>query len=228
MLRLIVAMVLVLAGFIQSGHAGLRHWGFQSPFGTYNQSEIRMGLAVYQADCARCHGLDMVPYRDFETLRLGPKRLASIIATINHEQAFDVEAEPWVDRVRRASPPDLSLIEQGHRNGPGYVYALLTGYRPKPAAMRLRPDHYFDIGFPGEQITMPPALEPGSVTMADGRRPGVREMAHDVAAFLAWTAHPDLDDRKAVGGDMVICLLVLGIVGGRLVLARRRITDKQI
>jgi len=110
-------------------------------------------------------------------------------------------------------PPDLSLIEEGHRDGPDYVYSLLTGYRPAPPGVILRPDYYFDIAYTGKQIAMPPALKPGSVTIADGKTPSIRVMAHDVAAFLAWTAHPDLDRRKAAGAGMFILLLILGIIG---------------
>lgn len=227
-LILIACVLLAGSGLLRPAHAGVRHWAFQTPFGTYNDKTLRTGFAVYQADCARCHGLSLVPYRNIKALGLSRRRLASIMARIKKKKALDAKGAPSAKKIHRAMPPDLSLIEEGHRDGPDYVYSLLTGYRPAPPGVILRPDYYFDIAYPGKQIAMPPALKPGSVTLADGKTPSIRVMAHDVAAFLAWTAHPDLDRRKAAGAGMFILLLILGIIGGRLVLARRRITDKQI
>ena len=227
-LILIACILLAGSGLVRPAYAGTRHWAFQAPLGTYNDKSLRTGFAVYQADCARCHGLSLVPYRNIKALGLSPRTLAAIMARIKDKKAFNGKGEPSAKKGRRAMPPNLSLIEQGHRDGPDYVYSLLTGYRSPPPDVTLRPHHYFDIAYPGKQIAMPPALKPGSVTLANGQKPGVRVMAHDVAAFLAWTAHPDLDKRKAAGAGIFIVLLVFGIIGGRLILARRRITDKQI
>ena len=60
------------------------------------------------------------------------------------------------------------------------------------------------------QIAMEPALKPGSVTFANGKKPSVKEMAHDVTEFLAWSADPNLDHRKATGYGAIFFLAVLG------------------
>ncbi|OYW11994.1 MAG: cytochrome C, partial [Acidiphilium sp. 37-67-22] len=75
--------------------------------------------------------------------------------------------------------------------------------------------------FPGGQIAMAPALKPGSVTLADGKQLDEAQMAHDVAAFLAWTADPHRDDRRIDGIAAILFLLVLGLVGA-VALGRRR------
>ena len=45
------------------------------------------------------------------------------------------------------------------------------------------------------------------------RRPTVDQMAKDVAAFLAWTAEPNLESRHAAGLAICIFLLIASILG---------------
>ena len=201
-----------------------------------------MGFAVYQADCASCHGLSLVHYRDLAHLGLSPQDIAAIVSGIKVRTGVDAAGKPVLapamardafkapfvnaaaaaKKFHGAIPPDLSLIERGHRDGADFVFSLLTGYRPAPPDVTMLPHNFYDIGYPGGQIAMPPPLRPGSVTLADGKKPSVRAMAHDVAEFLAWTADPTLDERKAVGLRIVIFLLILGAIGGFAIRAGRR------
>jgi ubiquinol-cytochrome c reductase cytochrome c1 subunit len=54
----------------------------------------------------------------------------------------------------------------------------------------------------------PPLTTDGQVQYQDGTKPTVDQMARDVAAFLVWTAQPDLERRHAAGLAVVIFLLV--------------------
>jgi ubiquinol-cytochrome c reductase cytochrome c1 subunit len=58
----------------------------------------------------------------------------------------------------------------------------------------------------------PPLTSDGQVTYADGTKPTVDQMATDVAAFLVWTAQPDLESRHAAGIAVVIFLLFATIL----------------
>ena len=49
--------------------------------------------------------------------------------------------------------------------------------------------------------------------MHDGTKPTVDQMARDVAAFLVWTAEPNLEARHAAGFAVVIFLLIGTILG---------------
>jgi ubiquinol-cytochrome c reductase cytochrome c1 subunit len=51
------------------------------------------------------------------------------------------------------------------------------------------------------------------VSYADGTKPTVDQMAQDVAAFLVWTAEPNLERRHAAGLAVSIFLLVASILG---------------
>ena len=121
-----------------------------------------------------------------------------------------------------ALPPDLSLITKAREGGAAYVYSLLTGYQNQPAALLKQfPDvktpnglHYNPY-FANLNLAMPPPLTSnGQVTYAEGNPPPtVDQMAKDVAAFLVWTAEPNLARRHAAGVAVVIFLLFATVLG---------------
>jgi len=124
-----------------------------------------------------------------------------------------------------ALPPDLSLMTKAREGGPAYVYSLLTGYRnadtyrdehgkPLPADAKPPQGLHFNPYFANLNVAMPPPLTTnGQVTFADGTNPTVDQMARDVAAFLVWTAEPNLENRHAAGLAVAIFLLVASILG---------------
>jgi ubiquinol-cytochrome c reductase cytochrome c1 subunit len=67
---------------------------------------------------------------------------------------------------------------------------------------------------------MPPPLSNDQVTYSDGTPQTVDQYARDVAAFLMWAAEPHLDQRKRMGFEVIIFLIVFaGLVG----LAKRKV-----
>ena len=123
-----------------------------------------------------------------------------------------------------ALPPDLSLMTKAREGwtgtfrqlangigGPEYVYSVLTGYEPEPPELAAEkpPGKYYNPYFAnGHWISMPPPLSDGQVTFDDGASNTVENMARDVSAFLAWTAEPKLEQRKALGFQVMIFLIV--------------------
>src|SRR5690242_10279719 len=124
-----------------------------------------------------------------------------------------------------ALPPDLSLMTKAREGGAAYVYSLLTGFtdpntyrneKGKPLTAEAKPPEglHFNPYFANLNIAMPPPLTTdGQVTYADGTKPTVDQMAKDVAAFLVWTAEPNLESRHAAGLAVTIFLLVATILG---------------
>jgi len=124
-----------------------------------------------------------------------------------------------------ALPPDLSVIAKARHGGADYLYALLTGYRPTPAGLKVSETQHYNPWYPGDLtsawsgahdkvppggvIAMPAPLEPGKVTFDDGTASTVQNQARDVAAFLAWMSDPKQTERKQVGGFVMIYLLLL-------------------
>jgi len=76
--------------------------------------------------------------------------------------------------------------------------------------MPLMPGMNYNRFFPGNQIAMPPPLNEGQVTFADGTNATVQQMARDVTTFLAWAAEPELETRRAMGVKIILFLTVLG------------------
>jgi ubiquinol-cytochrome c reductase cytochrome c1 subunit len=124
-----------------------------------------------------------------------------------------------------AVPPDLSLITKAREGwhgtfnqlwngigGPQYVYSLISGYsEPDEALKKEQPEgKYYNPYFAsGHWISMPPPLADGAVKFDDGAPNKVDDMARDVAAFLAWTAEPKMEERKQTGFTVLIYLAVL-------------------
>src|SRR3984893_15560557 len=124
-------------------------------------------------------------------------------------------------------PPDLSLItkarsyERGfpwfifdfftqcQEQGPNYVDALLQGFEEKPPAGVTIPEgSCYNKYFPGHAIKMPPPLSDGQVTFDDGSPATIAQYSKDVTTFLMWTADPHLEDRKRMGLQVFVFLLL--------------------
>jgi ubiquinol-cytochrome c reductase cytochrome c1 subunit len=120
-----------------------------------------------------------------------------------------------------ALPPDLSLITKAREGGAAYVYSLITGYQNQPADLlkkfpdaKTPPNLHYNPYFANLNIAMPPPLTTnGQVSYEDGTKPTVDQMARDVAAFLVWTAEPNLARRHAAGLAVSVFLLIAAILG---------------
>lgn len=146
-----------------------------------------------------------------------------------------------------ALPPDLSLIAkargvernpswyihpflmlgdifQGYQEGGAdYLYALLTGYVDAPADVTLSEGMNYNKAFPGHQLAMAPPLSADGVDYQDGTEKTVENYARDVTAFLAWAADPTLNQRKRIGWQVMLYLLVTTVL---LYIGKRRIWSK--
>jgi ubiquinol-cytochrome c reductase cytochrome c1 subunit len=126
-----------------------------------------------------------------------------------------------------AAPPDLSVMAkargvgrgiqwtildfftQYQEGGPDYIHALLTGFQDPPPGVEVPPgSHYNPYFVSGPTLAMPPPLSDGVVTYADGSPETVDQYARDVSAFLMWAAEPHLANRKRIGYQVFIFLIV--------------------
>jgi ubiquinol-cytochrome c reductase cytochrome c1 subunit len=104
-------------------------------------------------------------------------------------------------------------------HGADYIDALVgRGYVEAPAGKQIPDGAYYNTYMPGNIIKMaPPLAADGQITYAkdaDGNLPpGVTETipqyAKDVTAFLYWAAEPHLEQRKRVGFQVILFLIVL-------------------
>jgi cytochrome c1 len=103
----------------------------------------------------------------------------------------------------------LDAFTQYQEEGPDYIHAILNGYEQPPAGFTLAPGKQYNKYFPGHAISMPQPLTDGQVEYTDGTPTTVDQYGRDVAAFLAWASEPKLDERKRLGFQVFVYLIVL-------------------
>jgi ubiquinol-cytochrome c reductase cytochrome c1 subunit len=206
-----------------------QHWSFDGPFGSFDLAAAQRGFQVYSEVCALCHSMQYLHYRDLEGIGLTDDQIKAIAAAVTVPQGVDDQGQPKEgpgtpasqfrspypnEQAARAAlngalPPDLSLIVNAREGHADYVYAILTGYADPPPGMQMQDGMNYNKMYPGHQIAMPPPLTDGRVTYADGTTATVEQEARDVVTFLAWTANPEMVQRKQIGWRVVLYLLFM-------------------
>lgn len=211
------------------------NWPNDGIFGTYDRAALQRGFQVYKEVCSACHSMSLPYYRDLSDIGFTADEVKALAAQVqvtdgpnDQGQMFQRPGKPsdhFVspfanEQAARAAnggalPPDLSLIVKARAGGADYVAAILTGYRDAPKDFKLADGKYYNIYFPGNQISMPQMLHDGTVTYTDGTKATAAQEAHDVASFLTWVAEPKMEDRKRMGVKVVLFLIVFsGIMYG--------------
>jgi ubiquinol-cytochrome c reductase cytochrome b/c1 subunit len=127
-----------------------------------------------------------------------------------------------------AAPPDLSLMakargyERGfpqfifdaftqfQEKGPNYIHAILIGFENSPPEGFTLPEgSTYNKYFPGHAMKMPNPLADDQVTYDDGTPQKVDQYAKDASAFLMWAAEPKLEERKRIGLQVMIFMVIL-------------------
>lgn len=138
-----------------------------------------------------------------------------------------------------AYPPDQSLIVKSRVKGANYIYSLLTGYVDPPEVLNVPAGQYYNPYYPGDTLSMmkeeyldeeghvlpgvevpyggafkmAAPLQDGIITYEDGSPETVDQYAKDVVAFLQWSSEPKLEQRKRMGGFVLLYLFAFaGIV----------------
>ncbi|HWB51647.1 MAG TPA: cytochrome c1 [Stellaceae bacterium] len=246
MVRLISALIALLAlaapaAAQEAPPIPHQQWSFQGVFGTYDQAALQRGFQVYKEVCAACHPVKHLSFRDLTELGYSEDQVKGIAAQYQVTDGPNDQGEMYQrpakpsdpipgpfpnDQAARAAnngalPPDQSLIVKQRAGGPDYIYAIITGYKDAPAGVKMNANMYYNEYFPGHQIAMPPPLtSDGQVVHADGSKPTIAQMAHDVTTFLAWAAEPNLNERHRMGAKVILFLVV---VAGIFYAAKRKI-----
>jgi ubiquinol-cytochrome c reductase cytochrome c1 subunit len=219
------------------------HLASDGAFGKFDKRQLQRGFQVYSEVCSACHSLKLVSFRDLKGLGYDDAEIKKIasdwktqVPSINPDTGeeatrkalpSDTFPPPFPNEIaaraanNNALPPDLSLITKAREGGAAYVYSLLTGFQNQPAELvkkfpdaKTPPNLHYNPYFANLNIAMPPPLTTdGQVQYEDGTKPTVDQMAKDVAAFLVWTAEPNLESRHAAGMAVVIFLLIGTILG---------------
>ena len=207
-------------------------WPFNGIFGRFDESSLQRGFQVYREVCAACHGIRHISYRDLKGIGYTNDEVKIIAADYeildgpNDEgEMFEREARPsdkFVgpyenDKIARlanngAYPPDLSLIVKARADGANYLYSLLNGYKEFPDNFEASEGMYYNEFYPGNQIAMPSPLMDDIVEYSDGTEASQSQIAKDITSFLAWTAEPELEERKSLGVKTLFFLILITIM----------------
>ena len=215
-------------------------FSFSTLFGTFDRASAQRGFQVYKEVCSACHAMRQLSYRNLLDLGLTEAQVREIAATFQVTDGPNDEGQMFerpgrvADRFRRpfpneqaaraanngAYPPDLSVMTKARNDGANYLHALLTGYEDPPPGVTLMDGMYYNRWYSGNQIAMPSVLNEDQVEFADGTKATVDQMARDVTTFLAWSAEPEMEVRRAMG---VKVLIFLAILGGLVYAVKRKV-----
>jgi cytochrome c1 len=221
-------------------------WSFNGVLGKFDRAQLQRGYQVYSTVCANCHSTRLLSYHNLgqeggpqfskEAVEILASKVQVTDGPNEKGEMFQRPARPS-DRFpprfaneqlarlanNGALPPDLSVMAKARPAGPDYIYALLTGYKPAPADMKMTPGMYYNVAFPGHQIAMPPPLMDGVVPYTDGTKKTVDNYARDVSAYLMWAAEPKLEERHQVGVRIMLFLMVFAVI---MFLAKRAVWSR--
>ncbi len=204
-----------------------QQWHFSGPLGTYDRAALQRGFQVYRQVCSACHSMKLLSYRNLEDLGYSEAQVKAIAGEYtvtdgpNDEgEMFDRPALPS-DRFvspypndaaakyanNGALPPDMSLLAKARKNGPDYIYAVLTGYEEPHGDTHLLPGQHYNKYMAGHVIAMAPPLSDGLVAYEDGSSTTVDQYSRDVSEFLMWAAEPKMEARKQTGVKAILFLL---------------------
>ena len=102
----------------------------------------------------------------------------------------------------------IDIFTQFQEQGPDYIHALLMGYEEPPQGFTMPPGGNYNKYFPGHVIAMPQPMSADQVTYDDGSPQTLDQYSRDVSAFLMWAAEPHLVQRKRIGFQVMIFLIV--------------------
>ncbi|ALP54361.1 hypothetical protein Tel_15070 [Candidatus Tenderia electrophaga] len=171
------------------------------------------GAETVISTCLLCHSLKYVKFINLTEIGMAKEDIEFLLMDQGiSDRMMSLSPVEVREESYGKVPPDLSLMAIARKNGPDYLYTLLTEY------------YYTEEGetdnhlFPG--IKMPDVLayadtEPGSAERAEAEA-----QARDVASFLKWTADPNADTRESIGVYVMIYLVILTAL---LYLLKRRV-----
>ena len=208
-------------------------WTFQGIFGRYDNSSLQRGLQIYQEVCSSCHGMKRLRFRELKDLGFSYEQIEKYAETfeildgpyelgemfMRSGEPSDTFVSPYKNKQEAkaafggAYPPDLSLLTKSMKNGPDYIYSLLTGYEENlPKDFELPDGLYYNLYHDGKVIAMPPPLYDDVIEYIDGTNANLHQLAYDTVNFLNWAAEPELQKRKSLGLKVLLFLIVLTLL----------------
>ena len=225
-MRLLIASLLFapLSAFAAGGEIELpkAEWSFQGIRAHWDKDELYRGYSVATQVCMACHSFKYISHRDLMRVGFTESEVQTLAKALN----LDVNAKllTGMDAATAKEtfgkiPPDLSLMNRARVGGADYSRAVLLGYSDDPAEIAkhfpkgLPEGSHYNRYFPGHAIAMAnPLTGDDLVTYHDGTKATREQMAHDVSAFMQWTAEPERFERQRTGVFVLIYLVLFTLL----------------
>ena len=168
-----------------------------------DKEALQRGFTVYNNTCRLCHSLKYIRYQHLVDIGLSKNDIDNLRGDAPVTQTF---VKTMQDKIQIAMygqvPPDLSVMAKARKNGPQYMYTLLTSYSEHDGK-------YENPLMPG--IKMPDIMDYS--TELDGKQKEViRTKIEDVTSFLLWASDPHAAERKTMGIYVGIYFIILSIL----------------
>lgn len=168
---------------------------------TQDQQTLQRGFMVYYEKCRLCHELQFIKYQNLLEIGFDQQYVDRMRGTAAINTSIPSTTKPEIaHKLFGLVPPDLSLMAKARKNGPHYIFTLLTSYEEISEAS------YENKYFKG--IKMPDVFA-YSLAQNDIERHEIEEKTQAVSNFLLWASDPRASDRTALGKYVIAYLILL-------------------
>ncbi|XP_063679822.1 uncharacterized protein LOC134815234 [Bolinopsis microptera] len=228
---------------------GHMHWEHKEWNKSYDHKALRRGFQVYKEVCQACHSMQYFYWRMHIDVTHTKEEVKEMAAEYMYPDVDDegnaIERQgdiqdfmpaPYDNEIKArlanngAHPPDLTLINVAREGNEDYLFSLLTGYEDVPPGQAEPAEgQAYNPYFHGYYIGMAQQLYNESVDYEDGTIPYQSQIAKDIIQYLAWTAHPWMDEMSMYGMKAVASAAALVIISYIAMRTRRNgIRSRQI
>ncbi len=166
-----------------------------------DEASLKRGAMIYYNTCRLCHNLKYVTYKNLTEIGFSDKEIndlrGDILAT---EKLSSTSTKKALNELYGMVPPDLTLMAKARKQGPRYIYTLLTSYHETAENV------YDNKLFPGIKM---PDIFAYSVALTAEEKTTIENKAKDITSFLVWAADPRAQERKSLGIYVIGYLIIL-------------------
>ena len=203
--RLIVKPACVILLVMWSGHSYASSEGHPLANIQFSQDKgsLQRGALIYYKACRVCHDMKFIRYKNMLDIGFSKAQIDDMRGDRQISDAFTRTINDNVlTKIYGMVPPDLSVMAKARKNGPRYIYTLLTSYSEEEGV-------YDNALFPG--IKMPDIMDI-STAVDTTERDEIRRNVKDVSEFLLWASDPHAKERKTTGYFVVAYFIVLSLL----------------
>ncbi|MFV2055540.1 MAG: cytochrome c1 [Thiohalomonadales bacterium] len=170
-----------------------------------DEPSLQRGAIIYHNTCRVCHGMKFIRYKNFMDIGFTKEQIDKLRGKqqVNATLTKTVKDNVLTDYYGQV-PPDLSLMAKARKNGPRYIYTLLTSYTYSE-----KDGVYNNTLF--EDIKMPDIMNI-STAEEDSHIQAIHQDVKDVSEFLLWASDPHAAERKNTGYFVVGYFIILSLL----------------